>query len=89
MFGIGWDLLQPKDNIIALTVFIPAQKPPKIRGSFAIFPSKRSMLKAIPAKTDSGPPHRKYFESVFLNLLPSSRQYTQCVKIVFDYPIKV
>ena len=48
MFGIGWDVLQPKANIIAPIVFIPAKKkPPKIRGSFAIQPSKMSMLKAI------------------------------------------
>ena len=26
MFGIGWDLLQPKGNIIAPIVFIPAKK---------------------------------------------------------------
>ena len=26
MFGIGWDVLQPKGNIIAPIVFIPAQK---------------------------------------------------------------
>ena len=26
---------------------------------------------------------------MLLNRFPSSRQYTQCVKIVFDYPIKV
>ena len=48
MFGIGWDLLQPKGNIIAPIVFIPAKKnTPKIRGSFAIKPSDTSMLKAI------------------------------------------
>ena len=48
MFGIGWDLLQPKGNIIALIVFIPAKKKsPKIRGSFAMKLSKTSMLKAI------------------------------------------
>ena len=46
----NWHLLQPKGNIIASIVFIPAKKKtPKIRGSFAIFLSKRSMLKAIPA----------------------------------------
>ena len=48
MFGIGWDLLQPKGNIIAPIVFIPAKKkPPKMRVSFAMKPSQRSMLKAI------------------------------------------
>ena len=37
MFGIGWDVLQPKGNIIAPIVFIPAQKKtPKMRGSFAM-----------------------------------------------------
>ena len=44
MFGIGWDVLQPKGNIIAPIVFIPAKK---MRGSFAIKPSIQSMLKAI------------------------------------------
>ena len=38
MFGIGWDVFQPKGNIIAPIVFIPAKKTPKIRGSFAIKP---------------------------------------------------
>ena len=47
MFGIGWDVLQPKGNIIAPIVFIPAKKTPKMRGSFAMKPSQRSMLKAI------------------------------------------
>ena len=47
MFGIGWDLLQSKGNIIAPIVFIPAKKTPKIRGSFAIKPSKTPMLKVI------------------------------------------
>ena len=48
MFGIGWDLLQSKDNIIALIVFIPAKKnTPKMRGSFAMQATKVSMLKAI------------------------------------------
>ena len=28
MFGIGWDVLQPKGNIIAPIVFIPAKKKP-------------------------------------------------------------
>ena len=54
MFGIGWDVLQPKSNIIAPILFIPA----KIRGSFVIFPSKTSMLKAICAISNvslSGP----------------------------------
>ena len=47
MFGIGWDLLQPKGNIIAPIVFIPAKKTPIMRGSFAMQGSKVSMLKAI------------------------------------------
>ena len=48
MFGIGWDLLQPKDNIIAPIDFIPAQKKtPIMRGSFAIKGSVMSLLKAI------------------------------------------
>ena len=48
MFGIGWDVLQPKDNIIAPIVFIPAKKKtPKMKGSFAMKPSQMSMLKAI------------------------------------------
>ena len=47
MFGIGWDLLQPKGNIIAPIVFIPAQKTPKMRVSFAMKTSQRPMLKAI------------------------------------------
>ena len=47
MFGIGLALLQPKGNIIAPIVFIPAKNAPKIRGSFAIKPSDTSMLKAI------------------------------------------
>ena len=47
MFGIGWDVLQPKGNIIAPIVFIPAKKTPKMRGSFAMKPSQMSMLKAI------------------------------------------
>ena len=47
MFGIGWDLLQPKGNIIAPIVFIPAKKKtPKIRGSFAMKRNQMSMLKA-------------------------------------------
>ena len=49
MFGIGWDLLQPKGNIIAPIVFIPAKKTPKMRDSFAMKASQRSMLKAIHA----------------------------------------
>ena len=53
MFGIGWDLLQPKGNIIAPIVFIPAQKTRKMRGSFAIKPTFQSMLKAIYGTTDS------------------------------------
>ena len=48
MFGIGWDVLQPKGNIIAPIVFIPAKKKtPKMRGSFAMQATKMSMLKAI------------------------------------------
>ena len=48
MFEIGWDVLQPKGNIIAPIVFIPAKKhPPKMRGSFAMKPTRMSMLKAI------------------------------------------
>ena len=48
MFVIGWDLLQPKGNSIAPIVFIPdKKKTPIMRGSFAIKPSKMSMLKAI------------------------------------------
>ena len=48
MFGIGWDALQPKGNIIAPIVFIPAKKKtPKMRGSFAIKSTFQSMLKAI------------------------------------------
>ena len=47
MFGIGWDLLQPKGNIIAPIVFIPAKKTPIMRGSFAMQASRMSMLKAI------------------------------------------
>ena len=44
MFRIGWDvLLQPKGNIIAPMVFIPAKKTPKMGGTFAM----KSMLKAI------------------------------------------
>ena len=50
MFGIGWDLLQPKGNIIAPIVFIPAKtKTPKMRGSFAMQATRMSMLKAIRA----------------------------------------
>ena len=45
MFGIGWDLLQPKGNIIAPIVFIPVKK--KMGGSFAIKASFQSMLKAL------------------------------------------
>ena len=46
--GIGWDVLQPKGNIIAPTVFIPAKKKtPKMRGSFAMQAARMSMLKAI------------------------------------------
>ena len=44
MLGIGWDLLQPKGNIIAPIVFMTAKKTPKIRGSFAIKPSRTSRL---------------------------------------------
>ena len=51
MFGIGWDLLQPKRNIIAPIVFIPAEKTPKMRGSFAMQATRVSMLKAIRAQT--------------------------------------
>ena len=48
MFGIGWDVLQPKGNIIAPIVFIPAKKKtPIMRGSFAIKPSLLSMLKTL------------------------------------------
>ena len=47
IFGFGWDILQPKGNIIAPIVFIPAKKTPKMRGSFAIKPTFQSMLKAI------------------------------------------
>ena len=53
MFGIGWDVLHPKGNIIAPIIFIPAKKKtPKMRVSFAIQPSKMSMLKAICGLTD-------------------------------------
>ena len=48
MFGIGWDVLQPKGNIIAPIIFTPAKKKqPKMKGSFAMKPSQMSMLKAI------------------------------------------
>ena len=50
MFGIGWDVLQPKGNIIAPIVFIPAKKTPIMRGSFAMQATRMSMLKAICAK---------------------------------------
>ena len=43
MFRIGWELLQSKDNIIA-------KETPKIRGSFAMKASNKSMLKAIYAQ---------------------------------------
>ena len=43
MFGIGWDVLQPKGNIISLIVFIPAKKTHKMRGSFAMKPSRMSI----------------------------------------------
>ena len=49
MFGIGWDVLQPKGNIMAPIVFIPAKKTPIMRGSFAIKGSVMSLLKAIRA----------------------------------------
>ena len=48
MFGIGWDVLQPKGNIIAPIIFIPAKKKqPKMRGGFAMKPSRMFMLKAL------------------------------------------
>ena len=47
MFEIGWGILQPKGNIIAPIVFILAKKTPKMRGSFAMKPTRMSMLKAI------------------------------------------
>ena len=40
MFGIGWDVLQPKGNIIGPIIFISAKKKSKIRGSFAMKPSE-------------------------------------------------
>ena len=52
MFGIGWDILQPKGNITPPIVFIPAKKTPKMRGTFAMKTSQRSMLKAIHGDTD-------------------------------------
>ena len=53
MFGIGWDVLQPKGNIIAPKVFIPAKKnPPIMRGSFAMQATRMFMLKAIYALTN-------------------------------------
>ena len=40
MFGIGWDVLQPKGDIIAPIVFIPVKKKMTINmGSFAIKPT--------------------------------------------------
>ena len=53
MFGIGWDLLQPKGNIIAPIVFIPAKKTPIMRGySFAMQASQMSLSKAIRGKKE-------------------------------------
>ena len=34
MFGIGWDQLQPKDNIIAPIVCLPAKNTPRNRTAF-------------------------------------------------------
>ena len=47
MFGIGWDILQPKGNIIAPIVFIPAKK--KLLRTCPLFTVSQDATQSLPS----------------------------------------